>query len=71
MVCEYCHEDFATTAGYQAHHSSCFYKDNPKPKPEIKKEDEKQDEVKSTNSNKITAAKKKTTTRRNSRVTKK
>lgn len=38
MKCPYCHEDFATWAGHDAHVSSCAYKDNPLPEPETGKD---------------------------------
>lgn len=31
MKCPTCHEEYATRAGYDAHVSSCAYKDNPLP----------------------------------------
>jgi hypothetical protein len=38
MKCPYCHEDFATWVGHDAHVSSCAYKDNPLPEPETGKD---------------------------------
>lgn len=59
MKCSYCHEKFNTTEGYNAHVQSCFYKDNPLPKPKVEKEKVKED-----NKAEQTNAPKKTTTRR-------
>jgi hypothetical protein len=38
MKCPTCHEDYATTAGFNAHVPSCGYRDNPLPEPEPEKE---------------------------------
>lgn len=32
--CPYCHIEFASQAGYEAHVKNCFYKDKPLPEPE-------------------------------------
>jgi hypothetical protein len=38
MNCEYCHIEFNTKEGFDAHNQFCFYKNNPKPKPKNKEE---------------------------------
>lgn len=47
MKCPYCHIKYETKNGFEAHKLSCFYKENPLPKPKNNKRnklDEHQDE---------------------------